>query len=156
MKLKLKRLQRRFYDGQRDIDFVTKKLKSFKVKSKKSHALAVFYQRIDPENKTVYKKTIKDKLNRRYREMYAAQTIVTGNLLPFNNTRTSRPVLYSEKDNINIPEIEEKQKKDLKEELEEKIAEFKADFSHSRAPNNLGHLRSRISSSIDIYEDYVS
>lgn len=52
--------------------------------------------------------------------------------------------------------IDENQKEDLKQELEEKIAEFKADLSHSRAPNNLGHLRSRISSSIDIYEDYAS
>lgn len=45
---------------------------------------------------------------------------------------------------------------DLKKEIEEKIAVFKADASHTRAPSNLGHLRLRISSSIEIYQKYAS
>lgn len=45
-------------------------------------------------------------------------------------------------------------KEDLKNEIEAKIAEFKADSSHTKAPSNLGHLRARISSSIEIYNKY--
>lgn len=45
-------------------------------------------------------------------------------------------------------------KEDLKNEMEAKIAEFKADSSHTKAPSNLGHLRARISSSIEIYKKY--
>jgi len=45
-------------------------------------------------------------------------------------------------------------KEDLKNEIEAKIAEFKADSSHTKAPSNLGHLRARISSSIEIYKKY--
>ena len=45
---------------------------------------------------------------------------------------------------------------ELKAKIEEKISEFKNDGSHTKAPSNLGHLRSRISSSIEIYEQYAS
>jgi uncharacterized protein with ParB-like and HNH nuclease domain len=48
------------------------------------------------------------------------------------------------------------QKDELKEDVEAKISEFKQDNSHTKAPSNLGHLRSRISSSIEIYEGYTS
>ncbi len=44
----------------------------------------------------------------------------------------------------------------LKHEIEGKIEAFKNDPSHTRAPSNLGHLRARISSSIEIYEKYAS
>ena len=47
-------------------------------------------------------------------------------------------------------------KNDLKKEIDDKISEFKADTSHTKAPSNLGHLRSRISSSIEIYQKYAS
>lgn len=45
---------------------------------------------------------------------------------------------------------------DLKNEIEAKIALFKSDPSHTKAPSNLGHLRARISSSIEIYKKYAS
>ncbi len=45
---------------------------------------------------------------------------------------------------------------DLKKEIDDKISEYKADPSHTKAPSNLGHLRSRISSSIEIYQKYAS
>lgn len=44
---------------------------------------------------------------------------------------------------------------ELKGRLENKIKEFKRDSSHHRSPNNLGHLRNRISNSISIYGRYV-
>ena len=47
-------------------------------------------------------------------------------------------------------------KGDLKKEIEDKIIAFKLDTSHTKAPSNFGHLRSRISSSIEIYQRYVS
>lgn len=47
-------------------------------------------------------------------------------------------------------------KEDLKNEIDAKIAAFKADSSHTKAPSNLGHLRARISSSIEIYEKYAA
>lgn len=47
-------------------------------------------------------------------------------------------------------------KEDLKSEIEIKIAVFKADSSHTKAPSNLGYLRARIRSSIEIYEKYAS
>jgi bifunctional DNA-binding transcriptional regulator/antitoxin component of YhaV-PrlF toxin-antitoxin module len=53
-------------------------------------------------------------------------------------------------------EIDDTQKVNLKQELEDQIAEFKADASHTKAPSNLGHLRSRIRTSIEIYENYAS
>lgn len=48
------------------------------------------------------------------------------------------------------------QKDALKNEIDAKIAEFKGEPSHTKSPNNLGHLRARISSSIEIYEKYAS
>jgi bifunctional DNA-binding transcriptional regulator/antitoxin component of YhaV-PrlF toxin-antitoxin module len=51
--------------------------------------------------------------------------------------------------------IDETQKSALKQELEGKITEFKANASHTKAPSNLGHLRSRIATSIEIYENYA-
>jgi len=47
-------------------------------------------------------------------------------------------------------------KEDLKNEIEAKIAAFKANPSHTKAPSNLGHLRARIGSSIEIYKKYAS
>jgi hypothetical protein len=47
-------------------------------------------------------------------------------------------------------------KESLKIEIEDKIAVFKVDPSHTKAPSNLGHLRARISSSIEIYKKYAS
>lgn len=47
-------------------------------------------------------------------------------------------------------------KVDVKNEIEGKIALFKSDPSHTKAPSNLGHLRERISSSIEIYKKYAS
>ncbi len=47
-------------------------------------------------------------------------------------------------------------KEDLKNEIDAKIADFKADASHTKAPSNLGYLRARIRSSIEIYEKYAS
>lgn len=43
----------------------------------------------------------------------------------------------------------------LKDEIDDKIALFKQDGSHTKAPSNLGHLRARIGSSIEIYEKYA-
>lgn len=50
--------------------------------------------------------------------------------------------------------INEDRKDDLKNELDQKIAELKASESHRRSPNNLGHLRRRITDSLSIYEKY--
>lgn len=47
-------------------------------------------------------------------------------------------------------------KEDLKNEIETKILVFKTDSSHTKAPSNLGYLRARIRSSIEIYEKYAS
>ena len=102
-----------------------KQLKKIKIKPKKQyHGLALFYQLINKEDSTPYKKTIKGKYNRKYRELYAAHTIVTGDLLAFNNTRTYRPVLFSEEDGINIPEIKEKNKALLTPMEQEQLNEF--------------------------------
>ena len=46
-------------------------------------------------------------------------------------------------------------KDDLKDRLDRKIDEFKKEFAHQKSPNNLGHLRNRISQSISIYERFV-
>jgi hypothetical protein len=42
------------------------------------------------------------------------------------------------------------------EEIKSKIQEYKNDLKHTKSPSNLGHLRERISSSIDIYSKYES
>ncbi len=47
-------------------------------------------------------------------------------------------------------------KEELKNEIDTKIAAFRKDPSHIKAPSNLGHLRARISSSIEIYQKYAS
>ncbi|HMG83120.1 MAG TPA: DUF262 domain-containing protein [Ferruginibacter sp.] len=52
--------------------------------------------------------------------------------------------------------IDTTRKDELKQEIEDKISEFKRDTSHTKAPSNLGHLRARISSSIEIYQQYAS
>ena len=44
----------------------------------------------------------------------------------------------------------------IKKEIDDKIVEFKKDGSHTKAPSNLGHLRTRIYSSVEIYEKYAS
>lgn len=43
----------------------------------------------------------------------------------------------------------------IKERLDKKIVEFKKNYSHQKSPNNLGHLRDRISSSIYIYGRFL-
>jgi Protein of unknown function DUF262 len=47
-------------------------------------------------------------------------------------------------------------KDELKQKIDTKISEFKNDSSHTKAPSNLGNLRLRISSSIEIYQEYAS
>jgi hypothetical protein len=47
-------------------------------------------------------------------------------------------------------------KDELIKEIEDKIIELKDDYTHKKTPSNLGHLRHRIISSIEIYEDYAS
>ena len=47
-------------------------------------------------------------------------------------------------------------KDDIKKEIEDKIVEFKKDGSHTKAPSNLGYLRTRIYSSVETYEKYAS
>lgn len=44
----------------------------------------------------------------------------------------------------------------LNQELSNKINNFKTDPSHQKSPNNLGHLRSRIEQSIEIYGRYIT
>jgi len=61
-------------------------------------------------------------------------------------------LIYSivfENKSINIAE-----KDNLKAELIAKIAEFKADASHTRAPGALKYLKSRIDTSVQIYKKY--
>tara|TARA_R110001592_G_scaffold161457_1_gene394073 strand:+ start:3285 stop:4457 length:1173 start_codon:yes stop_codon:yes gene_type:complete len=52
--------------------------------------------------------------------------------------------------------IKTENKDGLKQKIDAKIKEFKEDFSHIKAPSNLGNLRSRIYSSIEIYGEYAS
>ncbi|MEX0811175.1 MAG: DUF262 domain-containing protein [Chitinophagales bacterium] len=52
--------------------------------------------------------------------------------------------------------IDNTKKDELKQKIETKISVFKNDNSHTKAPSNLGHLRSRISSSIEVFEKYAS
>jgi len=47
-------------------------------------------------------------------------------------------------------------KDELKQKIDIQISEFKKDSSHTKAPSNLGHLRARISSSIEICKEYAS
>jgi len=53
-------------------------------------------------------------------------------------------------------QIDINRKEELKEKIKEKISEYKLDYKHTKSPSNLGHLRSRISSSIEIYNQYAS
>ena len=43
----------------------------------------------------------------------------------------------------------------IQKEIQEQITSFKSDESHKKSPNNLGHLRSRIRSSINIYNGFT-
>lgn len=52
--------------------------------------------------------------------------------------------------------IDTTKKDELKQKIESKITVFKADNAHTKAPSNLGNLRARIASSIEIYEEYAS
>lgn len=52
--------------------------------------------------------------------------------------------------------IDLSKKEELKQKIDAKIGVFKADSSHTKAPSNLGHLRARINSSIEIYNEYAS
>lgn len=47
-------------------------------------------------------------------------------------------------------------KDELKQRIDTKIGEFKKNNSHTKAPSNLGNLRARINSSIEIYKVYAS
>lgn len=52
--------------------------------------------------------------------------------------------------------IDDSQKDALKQDIEAKITEYKSDPSHTKAPSNLGNLRLRLSTSIQIFEKYAS
>ena len=58
-------------------------------------------------------------------------------------------IIFSEK------RIDAARKDDLKQELDQKTEEFKAEDSHRKSPNNLKHLRDRIHQSISIYERHI-
>lgn len=60
-------------------------------------------------------------------------------------------VLVFENNSINI-----ERKEELMAEVRAQINDFKANSSHTRAPSNLGHLRSRVQSSIEIYCRYAN
>ena len=44
---------------------------------------------------------------------------------------------------------------EILKELSEKYQEFRKDDSHAKSPNNLGYLRDRIKTSIEIYGKYL-
>lgn len=52
--------------------------------------------------------------------------------------------------------IDDTRKNELKVLLDNKIVQLKADPSHTRAPNALKYLKSRIDSSIDIYKNFIN
>ncbi|MBM9616662.1 DUF262 domain-containing protein [Desulfobulbus rhabdoformis] len=52
-------------------------------------------------------------------------------------------------------QIDVSKSEELRERLGRDINQFKSDRSHQKSPNNLGHLRNRISYSISIYGRYV-
>ena len=52
-------------------------------------------------------------------------------------------------------ELDYSKKEEVLGLIQIKVEEFKQDPSHTRAPSNLGHLRARITSSIEIYMDYA-
>jgi len=54
------------------------------------------------------------------------------------------------KNNIDISKKDE-----INEKINEKITYFKSNTSHQKSPNNLGHLRNRISQSIEVYREYI-
>ncbi|MEI7221030.1 DUF262 domain-containing protein [Pectobacterium carotovorum] len=51
--------------------------------------------------------------------------------------------------------IDTSEKENILKKLENKISEYKSDSSHLKSPNNLGHLRNRISDSISIYGEHT-
>ena len=53
-------------------------------------------------------------------------------------------------------QIDIKRKGELKSKIETKISKYKSDDKHKKSPSNLGHLRERISSSIEIFNQYAS
>lgn len=52
--------------------------------------------------------------------------------------------------------VDKDKKEELKNKLVQKITQYKSSDSHKRSPNNLGHLRTRITDSISIYNQYLS
>jgi len=56
---------------------------------------------------------------------------------------------------FNKKSIDSNKKDALKEELNNQISIYKDNYSHKRSPNNLGHLRGRITQSISIYGKYA-
>jgi len=52
--------------------------------------------------------------------------------------------------------IDTSKKEIILSSLESKITEYKSDSHHSKSPNNLGHLRKRMSDSISIYGKYTT
>ena len=52
-------------------------------------------------------------------------------------------------------QIDVTRKEELKEKINSKIQEYKNDPKHAKSPSNLGHLRERIRSSIEIYNEYA-
>lgn len=55
---------------------------------------------------------------------------------------------------FNNKEIENARKEDLIRLIDEKVSEFRANSSHAKSPNNLGHLRNRIEQSVTIYSTF--
>ena len=51
--------------------------------------------------------------------------------------------------------IDEHKKRDIQNELEAKISEYKAEDLHTNSPNALKYLRTRINESINIYSNYI-
>lgn len=56
---------------------------------------------------------------------------------------------------FNKRKVDSDKKGELKQKLKDKITEYKESYSHKRSPNNLGHLRTRITDSIFIYNQYL-
>ncbi len=57
---------------------------------------------------------------------------------------------------FNKRKIDMNRKDELQQKLSDKVSQYKEVYSHKRSPNNLGHLRTRITDSISIYNQYLS
>ena len=52
--------------------------------------------------------------------------------------------------------IDISKERDIKQELTDKIKEFRENLSHSKAPSALKYLKARIDSSIEIFNKYTN